>query len=155
MRSSTFLTLQTRVWCSECFSFYLTKFLLIEIVTKILATKNAVNFHCLIHRKYSCVNIDWALGQNSEYEFASINTTRSMLKTIPHTNYKSHHHHHQPNNVPTAGAQAFLVDYPQGERVITRHNPLRGPSVGCWVLTTANTALASAIARRGAIELLL
>jgi hypothetical protein len=22
-----------------------------------------------------------------------------------------HHHHHQPINVPTAGAQAFLMDY--------------------------------------------
>jgi hypothetical protein len=25
------------------------------------------------------------------------------------------HHHHQPINVPTAGAQAFLMDYLQGE----------------------------------------
>jgi hypothetical protein len=32
-----------------------------------------------------------------------------------------HHHHHQPINVPTAGAQAFLMDYPQGERAITHH----------------------------------
>jgi hypothetical protein len=30
-----------------------------------------------------------------------------------------HHHYHQPINVPTAGAQAFLMDYPQGERAIT------------------------------------
>jgi hypothetical protein len=30
-------------------------------------------------------------------------------------------HHHQPINVPTAGAQAFLMDYPQGERAITHH----------------------------------
>jgi hypothetical protein len=28
------------------------------------------------------------------------------------------HHHHQPINVPTAGAQAFLMDYLQGERAI-------------------------------------
>jgi hypothetical protein len=28
--------------------------------------------------------------------------------------------HHQPINIPTAGAQAFLMDYPQGERVTTR-----------------------------------
>jgi hypothetical protein len=27
-----------------------------------------------------------------------------------------YHHHHQPINVPTAGAQAFLMDYPQAER---------------------------------------
>jgi hypothetical protein len=27
-------------------------------------------------------------------------------------------HHHQPINVPTAGAQAFLMDYPQGEIII-------------------------------------
>jgi hypothetical protein len=31
------------------------------------------------------------------------------------------HHHHQPINVPTTGAQAFLMDYPQGERAITHH----------------------------------
>jgi hypothetical protein len=30
-------------------------------------------------------------------------------------------HHHQPINAPTAGAQAFLMDYPQGERAITHH----------------------------------
>jgi hypothetical protein len=30
-------------------------------------------------------------------------------------------HHHQPINVPTAGAQVFLMDYPQGERAITHH----------------------------------
>jgi hypothetical protein len=30
-----------------------------------------------------------------------------------------HHHHHQPINVPTAGVQAFLMDYPQGERALT------------------------------------
>jgi hypothetical protein len=36
------------------------------------------------------------------------------------------HHHHQPINVPTAGAQAFLMDYPQGERAITHHaGPVR------------------------------
>jgi hypothetical protein len=32
-----------------------------------------------------------------------------------------HHHHHQPINAPIAGAQAFLMDYPQGERAITHH----------------------------------
>jgi hypothetical protein len=45
--------------------------------------------------------------------------------------------HHQPINVPTAGAQAFLMDYPQGERAITHH---AGPSADWWVLTTANAA---------------
>jgi hypothetical protein len=29
-----------------------------------------------------------------------------------------HHHHHQPINVPTAGAQAFLMDHPQGEVLV-------------------------------------
>jgi hypothetical protein len=34
--------------------------------------------------------------------------------------------HHQPINVPTAGAQAFLMDYPQGKRAITHHaGPVR------------------------------
>jgi hypothetical protein len=42
-------------------------------------------------------------------------------------------HHHQPINVST-GAQAFFMDYPQGERAITHHaGPVR-------VLTTANAA---------------
>jgi hypothetical protein len=30
-------------------------------------------------------------------------------------------HHHQPINVPTAAAQALLMDYPQEKRVITHH----------------------------------
>jgi hypothetical protein len=35
-------------------------------------------------------------------------------------------HHHQPINVPTAGAQAFLMDYPQGEWALTDHaGPVR------------------------------
>jgi hypothetical protein len=34
--------------------------------------------------------------------------------------------HHQPINVPTVGAQAFLMNYPQGERAITHHaGPMR------------------------------
>jgi hypothetical protein len=32
---------------------------------------------------------------------------------------------YQPINLPTTRAQAFLMDYPQGE---TGHNPPRGPS---------------------------
>jgi hypothetical protein len=36
------------------------------------------------------------------------------------------HHHHQPINLPTAGAQALLMDYPRGERAITHHaGPVR------------------------------
>jgi hypothetical protein len=42
---------------------------------------------------------------------------------------------HQPINAPTAGAQAFLIDYTQ-----EGHNPPRGPSAGWWVLSTANEA---------------
>jgi hypothetical protein len=35
-------------------------------------------------------------------------------------------YHHQPINVPTAGAQAFLMDYPQGKRAITHYaGPVR------------------------------
>jgi hypothetical protein len=47
--------------------------------------------------------------------------------TICHACNTSHHHHyHQPINVPTAGARAFLMDYPQGERAITHHaGPVR------------------------------
>jgi hypothetical protein len=36
------------------------------------------------------------------------------------------HYYHQPINVPTAGAQAFLMDYTQGIRAITHHaGPVR------------------------------
>jgi hypothetical protein len=35
-------------------------------------------------------------------------------------------HHHQPIKVATAGARAFLMDYPQGERTIIHHvGPVR------------------------------
>jgi hypothetical protein len=35
-------------------------------------------------------------------------------------------HRHQPINVPTAGAQAFLIDYTQGEQVVNHHaGPVR------------------------------
>jgi hypothetical protein len=47
-----------------------------------------------------------------------------------------HHHHLQPINAPTAGAQAFLIDYPQGERAT---HPMTDHCERC---------LASAIARR-------
>jgi hypothetical protein len=39
----------------------------------------------------------------------------------PHSGLLVRLHHHQPINVPTAGAQAFLMDYPQGERAINHH----------------------------------
>jgi hypothetical protein len=35
--------------------------------------------------------------------------------------FKFYLHHHQPIHVPNAGAQAFLMDYLQGERAITHH----------------------------------
>jgi hypothetical protein len=37
-----------------------------------------------------------------------------------HLSY-SIHHHHQPIHVPTAGAQAFLMDHCEGERALTHH----------------------------------
>jgi hypothetical protein len=37
-------------------------------------------------------------------------------KGIQNFKMSHHHHHHLPINVPTAGAQAFLMDYPQGGR---------------------------------------
>jgi hypothetical protein len=37
-----------------------------------------------------------------------------------------HHHHHQLINVPTAGSQAFLMDYTLGEQAKTHHvGPVR------------------------------
>jgi hypothetical protein len=51
-------------------------------------------------------------------------TTRDSLADISYLMKK--YHHHQPINVPTAGAQAFVIDYPQGERAITHHaGPVR------------------------------
>jgi hypothetical protein len=49
---------------------------------------------------------------------------------------RHHHHHHQPINVLTARAQAFLMDYALGKRVITHHES----SASWWVLTAANAA---------------
>jgi hypothetical protein len=55
------------------------------------------------------------------------------------TTLHSIHHHHQPINVSTAGAQAFLMNYPQGEQVIAHHaGPVR-------IVTTANTARTSSL----------
>jgi hypothetical protein len=34
---------------------------------------------------------------------------------------KKHHHHYQPINVPTSGAQAFLMDYTLEKQTITQH----------------------------------
>jgi hypothetical protein len=50
---------------------------------------------------------------------------------------KNYNHHHQPINVPIAGAQAFHMDYPQGERAITTQAQC---GLDWWVLTTANAA---------------
>jgi hypothetical protein len=46
-------------------------------------------------------------------------------------------HHDQPVKVPTAGAQAFLMDYTQGERAIIHH---AGPVWIGSLLTTAHAA---------------
>jgi hypothetical protein len=51
----------------------------------------------------------------------------------------THHHYHQPINIPTAGAQAFLMNYGLHIRR-TGHNPPRVPSAGLWVLSIANAA---------------
>jgi hypothetical protein len=45
----------------------------------------------------------------------------SPFKYFNYSNHYNHHFHHQPINVPTAGAQAFLMDYTKGERAITHH----------------------------------
>jgi hypothetical protein len=63
--------------------------------------------------------------------FVSLNHLCTNRKVLKNEYYAfiikvHHHHHHQPINVPTAGAQAFLMDYPQGERAITQHaGPVR------------------------------
>jgi hypothetical protein len=46
---------------------------------------------------------------------------RYHLRFIPDIPAGQPHHHHQLINVPSAGAQAYLVDYSQGERVIVHH----------------------------------
>jgi hypothetical protein len=60
--------------------------------------------------------------------------------------------HYQPNNVPTAGAQSFLMDYTRR----TGHNPPRGPSAGwcngCVSLTlymVINSSMALRLVRFG------
>jgi hypothetical protein len=72
---------------------------------------------------------------------------------------KRFHHHHQPINVPTAGAQAFLMDY---NRAITHQrlnvpSEARGAPYNKFLVThpmTGQSCLTSAIALTGAIELL-
>jgi hypothetical protein len=50
----------------------------------------------------------------------------SVIPNMYISQYRLRCHHHQPINVPTAGAQAFLMDYPQGDRAITHHaGPVR------------------------------
>jgi hypothetical protein len=95
-----------------------------------------------------------------------------ILSRTPHGTYNNieelkaiwFHHHHQPINVPTVGAQAFLMDYGTYPTTLTHtlcllcsqdqqwynpyglptrrtgHNPPREPSADWWVLTTANAA---------------
>jgi hypothetical protein len=67
----------------------------------------------------------------------------NMIANGDHICQRHHHnyHHHQPVNVPTAGAQAFIIDYTRR----TGHNPLHGPSVGKQALTTANAAWSNKI----------
>jgi hypothetical protein len=46
----------------------------------------------------------------SAYEIIiSWGNTYRIVQSAAHQTH--HHHHHQPINVPTAGAQAFLMDY--------------------------------------------
>jgi hypothetical protein len=45
------------------------------------------------------------------------------------------HHDHRPMNLPTAGAQGFLMYL-----TLTGHNPPRGCSADWWTLTIANAA---------------
>jgi hypothetical protein len=75
----------------------------------------------LICKKLSCIVIKTNSWNNHSY----ITTVLS-----------GHHHHHQPINVPTAGAQSFLMDNTRK----TAHKPRRVPSADWWVLTTANAA---------------
>jgi hypothetical protein len=56
-------------------------------------------------------------------------------------------YHHQPINVPTAGAQAFLMDYLQGEQAITHHaGPVR---IGGWTANAAGTNGLTCLPRHG------
>jgi hypothetical protein len=53
------------------------------------------------------------------------------------------YHHHQPINVPTSGAQAFLMEYTYGKLTITHH----AGSAGWWALTTANVVGTNGLTR--------
>jgi hypothetical protein len=53
-----------------------------------------------------------------------------------------HHHHHQPINVPTAGAQAFLMDCTYGKRAITHHaGPVRVSGLDSYLFIFENSTL--------------
>jgi hypothetical protein len=65
-----------------------------------------------------------ACAINSRYQIIvklSIDCHKTKLQSISWFQYR-----HQPINVLTAEAQAFLMDYTQGERTITHHaRPVR------------------------------
>jgi hypothetical protein len=69
--------------------------------------------------------VDGQTCRNRKYFYFVISHAEvesNSLNVFGSTHYyllKHIHHPHQPINVPTAGAQAFLMDYPQGKRAIT------------------------------------
>jgi hypothetical protein len=50
-----------------------------------------------------------------------LTSVRAMYRCLTMIPLTHHHYHHHPINFPTAGAQAFRMDYPQGERAIAHH----------------------------------
>jgi hypothetical protein len=79
-------------------------------------------------------NLDDRQIQIDMFMHINVDTVRGIELAISYAihEYLVHcaNHHHQPIYLPTAGAQAFHMDYPQGERAIT-HNAGPVPVGGC------------------------
>jgi hypothetical protein len=50
---------------------------------------------------------------NHTYTYQSRSIPEDPFGNNPRSFSNHNHHHHQPINVPSAGAQAFLMDHPQ------------------------------------------
>jgi hypothetical protein len=97
---------------------------------------------CITHKEHVCLYWSWVFLRTYMYVFTKKilsyleSITQALLSAYlaldsPECKCLDYSFidlaHHQPINVPTAGAQAFLMDYPQGERAITHH---AGPVIG-------------------------
>jgi hypothetical protein len=100
---------------------WISPFTFNEILIKILNVTNSVTTATLIFLCASkCSPI---FTPQIKKHYSDMMETYFYQTAVRYRDNKYHHHHnhHQPINAPTAEAQAFLTDYPQGERAITHH----------------------------------